>query len=180
MKNIMMMILTGMMIFIPSLSFSFTPDQQRLMSMAYALGEPHGLGQTMVAIAYQETNAGVTGPVGDKRHPVGQRSYGVMQIKLETAKYAFRLCPYLDRDHDSEEEIIADLIDDKKWNMEISLCYLRQLEKGRTWRETVLAYNQGANGASAQDPNSHEYVRDIINHITEGGAVYEFLQRQQL
>lgn len=152
-----------------------TPTQDRIIAKAYSMGKPHDLGKAMAGIAVQETRAGVLGPVGDVGNGFGKRSYGVMQIKLQTAQHVMRICPDLDRNRQTEEEVIADLIHDDYWNMQVALCYLRYLREDRTWRQTILAYNRGPSGSNGYDENSHPYVMNVVHHVTEG-MVHEFLK----
>lgn len=152
---------------LPTYVWGFTDEQEDLMEYAYKAGEPYDLSKTMVAILYQESKAGKLNKVGDIDNGFGNRSLGVMQIKLRTAEHMIDVCDHLDRGHKTKEEIIADLINDDQWNIQVGACFLKwSKEHTSNWREAVLAYNQGLTGSEIHDIKDHPYVLSIVEHIT--------------
>lgn len=153
--------------------YSFSAEEKKLMRHAYKLGKPHDLGMAMMGVLVQETRIGRFGPVGDLRHGFGRRSYGVMQLKLYTAKDVIDfICPHLDEGFRTDEEIIAKLLYDDYWNMEVAACFLAHLQsQGLSWRETLVAYNEGLRG-SRRYGYSHPYAQSIAHHVSEGKVRY--------
>ncbi|BAU58304.1 transglycosylase SLT domain-containing protein [Halorhodospira halochloris] len=149
--------------------FRFNDHEEQLMRQAYELGKPHDLGMAMMGVLVQETRMGRFGPVGDRRHGFGKRSYGVMQLKLHTAKDVISfICPELDEGLSTDEEIIAKLLYDHHWNMQVAACYLAHLQnQGLSWRETLIAYNEGLRG-SRRFGYGHPYAQSIADHVSEG------------
>ena len=164
---------------IVSATYNFTSDQLRIMHLAYELGEEHNLGKAMVGIALRETQAGKFGPVGDLDNHPKDRSYGVFQIKVDTAKHVVRMNPHLDRGLDGHNEWRVELIGDDVWNARIALHYLKWLryDLGLTWRETLLAYNRGPTAYKDYDPYQHHYPVWIAEQVSDGKVRY-FIDNQ--
>lgn len=155
-------------------SFSLDQDQQRILSMAYAIGERVGYPRLVQAIAMQETLAGSYGDgVGDKMNPVGKRSYGIMQVKVTTTRFVLRHFPeikenYFPGQHPhqiAEENIIALLLKDDNANIVIGAVnfYIMTLYTDSI-EQALVAYNGGLRYSREvyQKPYSaHEYVRHI-------------------
>lgn len=150
-------------------SYRFSEHEKELMRQAYELGRPHDLGMAMMGILIQETHMGRFGPVGDLRHEFGKRSYGVMQLKLYTAKDVIGfICPDLGEGFATDEEIIAKLLYDHYWNMQLAACYLSHLQsQGLSWRKTLIAYTEGLRG-SRRYGYGHPYAKSVAHHVAEG------------
>lgn len=144
-----------------------TVKQYSILRRAMQFGEPYDLELTMMAIALQESSAGRFGPVGDIGNGFGRRSYGVMQVKKQTAKHVI---DYYDMTMPkTDEELIARLIYDEDYNMTIALHYLLLLrESGMGWRELVTAYNQGPGGARLVNPENFYYTERIAEMVQSG------------
>jgi len=150
--------------------YNLTPNQIKLMTTAYVIGKETNLSKAMVGILYRETRAGEDSLIGDRNQ--SERSYGVMQIKLHTARHIQRLCPDLSRDHKSNAQLRADLIYDEQWNMQLAHCYLQWIrDQGVSWRMMLVAYNQGLTGSREHDEN-HPYAYWIAKHVREGVIRY--------
>lgn len=145
---------------------SLTPDQLRLIELAYNAGAPYDLSYAMVGILLQETQAGKLGRIGDIDQPLGLKSYGVMQIKLATAERVLKQFPEI-KAPKTEEELIGKLIYDDRFTMKIAVGYLRMLQdKGLSWRETLAAYNLGYSGMrNLKHPEDFPYVRKVVKHL---------------
>jgi len=146
-----------------SIADTFTPDQKRLMSIAYIEGIQVGWPETIQAILLQETRAGVFGPVGDIGNGVGLRSYCPMQIKVATARdmverYQMGVFP-------TDEELIAKLLTDDSFCIRVGAKYFEYLYSiFRDWKTAVIAYNVGPAGVKlGKDPNNYGEV--VWKHI---------------
>ncbi len=143
--------------------------QIHLLAYAWHVGEEYDLSLTMAGILMQESLAGILSPVGDRRFALGARAYGVMQIRLPAARDALRLCPQLGR-YTVGEEIIARLITDDYWNIEVAGCYLAHLQSrsNGNWRKILAAYNRGFRGAQEIDLDSNAYATSVVEWVTDG------------
>ena len=159
-------------------STNFSDYEKHLMYMAYYMAVGEGLGKTAMGVLVVETTMGRTGPIGDKSNGFGKRSYGVMQVKLATTKDVIDRRPDLDPGFDNDYELIVELINNEKWNMQIAIEQLRWYyhERDLNWRETLVAYNRGLNGSRNYDPNVHPYAQRVAYEITEGIAA-EFYEK---
>lgn len=148
-----------------------TDSQYHYLMLAKQVGEPYNLSMTLMSILWQETKAGKLGPVGDMSLPFGKRSYGIMQVKLATARHVIDTYPdqFSSFSDAAGEEIIAKLITNPKFDLEIACGYLRLLQgRGLDWRQMVTAYNQGYRGSLDHDPDTFSYTQDVIQTMTEG------------
>ncbi|MCP4258746.1 MAG: lytic transglycosylase domain-containing protein [Planctomycetes bacterium] len=125
----------------------FNENQMELLKIAYEQGEKIGYPETIQGILMQETIAGLLGRVGDQHLGFGNKSYGVMQIRLNTAKFVVRHHPTLGKFR-SDEELLARLISDDTFNIRVGTLYFEMLLKryqkhGHSWSKAVSAYNCG-------------------------------------
>ena len=143
-----------------------TPSQIKLIELARKIGAPYDLSKALVGILMQETRAGKLGRIGDLDKPFGLRSYGVMQIKVKTAERVLKTFPNIGT-YKSEEGLIARLMLDDRFSMEIALGYLRMLKaRGLTWRQMLAAYNLGYGGMSSlKHPEHYKYVRGVVQKL---------------
>lgn len=160
-----------------ALSFSaygLTDRQRDVLQLAYDAGKPYDLQQALMGIVFQESMAGVMHPVGDVVNGCGRRSYGVAQVQVAAAYDALRACPDLDNGFRVEEEIIAKLLTDDEWAVNVAACYLYWIKRqGLSWYDTIAAYNRGVSGVRNGQYNPH-YVRSVIDHI-RSGKVHQFM-----
>jgi hypothetical protein len=133
-----------------------------------------GTAEAIQGILLQESTAGTSIKVGGVHLPVGKRYYGVMQIKVSAARdvlnYKQSLAQqFFDRSsyRVTDEEIIAKLISDDRFNIVIGTEYFVKYQKDvQTLAEAVLIYNQGPAGAKKySNPEDVEYVTDVLDHI---------------
>ncbi len=143
--------------------------QIRLLAYAWHVGEQYNLSLAMAGILMQESLAGILSPVGDRDFALGARAYGVMQVRLPAAQDAIRHCPELGQ-YTVGEEIIARLITDDYWNIEVAGCYLNKLQtRGiNEWRQVLTAYNRGLQGSRRVDPNYTSYALAVVEWVTDG------------
>lgn len=130
----------------------FTESQVDLLKVAYHYGKQIGYPETIQGILMQETLAGLLGRVGDRRLGFGKKSYGVMQVKLSTAKDVLKkhrgMKEFKEALKYSDEELLARLIMDDAFNILVGTMYFkmhmdRYEKKRRGWSKAVSAYNRG-------------------------------------
>ncbi len=169
----------ALMVLLPSMAFGnvfggykLTDSQQRLLSMAYVIGKQYDLAETTQAILFQETLAGAFGDgIGDKSNGHLKESYGVMQIKLATARWVMWKKPHLMHEffdsYPNDYELRDRLINDNSFNIRIgaaNLYILRQYTNN--WVELVVAYNTGLGGMrTLPEPRSHHYYSLVVSKL---------------
>lgn len=149
-------------------------DQRRILNFAYKTSKEdgHKHPELLQAIILQESKAG-----GMKSYKVGgqefglksnERYYGVSQIKLSATRDVLKVFPELMHKHklqtDTDEEIIAHLIMNDEFNIEIASKYLILI--GRHNKDTnfiIAAYNKGVGGARiiGEDIINLDYVKKV-------------------
>jgi len=149
----------------PAYSVEYDNYQREVLLIAWKAGAAIGYPETIQAICIQETLAGLLGPIGDLGEKVGKKSYGVMQVKLETAKDVLRWYPsefQFTSQRIIDEELMIKLILDDEFNIKVGSLYFKKLiERSKRykkpWSKAVLAYNQGFNGTR----NPNDYIRKV-------------------
>jgi hypothetical protein len=155
---------------------NLTRTQAHNISMAYDIGKKDGLAPALLpAIIMQETQAGEYHQYKVAGQEYGlaanKRYYGLAQIKLDAAKDVLREYPSLRDDFGfhtrTDEEIIAKLIENDRFNLSVASKYLVILkEKGfNTVKQLALAYNQGPGGAKSFNENTHHYPQGVMQNI---------------
>lgn len=152
--------------------YTLSPEQQRLLHLAGVVGEPYDLKETSQAILFQETLAGAFGDgIGDKINGYMRESYGVMQVKLVTAKWVFWKKPHLYADlfptPPTDVELRDALINDDIINIRVGVANLYLIRQyTNNWAEMVVAYNTGINGMRALDnPREHHYYKLVARKL---------------
>lgn len=139
-------------------------EQQRVLLLAFKEGKRFGFERTMQSLAFAETIAGRYN-IGDTDQKVGERAYGVAQIKLSTARQVlakhrrFRKHPkYGLLKYD--EQLITALMSDEEFNIRVAAYHLHDLylkfkKDGETNKRAldlaIKAYNCGLNRICAND-----------------------------
>jgi hypothetical protein len=166
-----------------------TERQANLLVIAYEEGTRIGFPETIQSILWQESLRGskVASPggiVGDDRYAYndpngrfkkgdkrafGDKSYGICQIRINTAKEILRQYPDLGRFNHDEELLVALLTNDR-FNIRLASRYFKmQLDQFKGpggWGKAVLSYNRGAGGVRKRpnhDPN--DYEASVWSHI---------------
>lgn len=148
--------------------------QKDLQLLALIIGSEVGYPLAVQAILHQESLSGAFGKYGDVNSPFGKKSYGVMQIQLNTAKYI--LTKMLNKKlPPTDEELIVRLVTDDEYCIRLGAIYFKYLfekfseEKDyRTrWRKAILSYNAGIGNVKkygfSYDPN--RYLKKTIYKI---------------
>lgn len=162
-----------------NLPSTLSKRQSELLSMAYDIAKKDGHAQPQVlqGILMQETKAGdyhtykVAGQEFGLR--TNERYYGVAQIKLAATRDVLGKFPALKKEFNfhtnTDEEVIAKLIENDKFNITIASKYLLVLKAQGydTIKELALAYNQGAAGAKKHDANTFHYSTSVMKYIQQ-------------
>lgn len=156
---------------------NLTDRQAYLLSMAYQIAKEdgHKHPQLLQGIILQESWAGAHHAYKVAGHEFGlrpnERYYGVAQIKLAAAKDVLARYPSMRKEfgfHTTmDEEIIAKLIENDRFNLTVASRYLLILKSYGydTIRQLALAYNQGPGGARNHDSETHYYSNGVMKHI---------------
>jgi hypothetical protein len=143
---------------------------RKLMSAAYQIGKEIGYPETIQGLLLRETNGGrYRGPAQATQN---DPCYGVMQIKLNTAKFVLAKVWGLPKsdllpDHQLREKIRNDDV----LNIKIATSYFKYLLSHYSgpaqWDKAVLSYNTGSyrlrEDGKAYDPDGYvESVRTMI------------------
>lgn len=152
-----------------------TSKQGELLAMAYKIAakDGHKYPQILQGLLLQETHAGALKSYRVAGQEFGlksnERYYGLAQIKLAAAKDVIQAYPKL-RDRfefhtNTDEEIIANLILNDRYNLEVASKYLLIL--GSRYKippdKLLNAYNQGPGGA--YNANGAAYAASARQHI---------------
>ncbi len=117
-------------------------------NIAKSLPNKHGktFEKTMMAICMSETGCGKTN-FGDKhllKKGIKQASYGVMQVRLATARFVGKKYQLLETKLLSDCELIEKLMNDTLFNAKIATLYIDWLsEHTKSYFEMVSRYNGG-------------------------------------
>jgi hypothetical protein len=153
--------------------------QAELLSQAYEIAQKDGHKQPQIlqGIILQETKAGDLKSYKVAGQEFGlktnARYYGVAQIKLDAAKDVLKTFPDLKIEFgfhtNTDEEVIAKLIENDRFNMSIASKYLLLLRNAGydTIKQLAVAYNQGAGGARNIDPNKNHYSNGVMAYIQQ-------------
>lgn len=153
-----------------------TPKQQRILQMAYdiAIKDGHTKPEMLQGIVYQESKAGAmkSFKVAGQRYGLktNERYYGIAQIKLVAAKDVLKKYPQLQEQYlqtDTDEELIANLIMNEQFNLEIASKYLKMMPDDWSFDKKVAAYNKGRTGVNDVNPHTLVYVKEVKKHIKQ-------------
>lgn len=153
----------------------FSKKQVEALQMAIeiAIKDGHSNPQLLQGIILQETNAGELNSFNVAGQEFGlrpnERYYGIAQIKLAAAKDVLKYYPGIKNEFNmqslTDEEIIANLILNTKYNLTVASKYLKVLKTVYNVPENMLAaaYNQGAGGKDNE--RALAYSQKVKNHI---------------
>lgn len=141
--------------------------QQNILYVAKTEGHKVGYGETMQAIVMAESIANVEGKkyiIGDNTLNFGKKSYGVAQVKLQTAKYVLDMYKH-PRKFATDEDLLIALLFEPEFNLEVASLYFEYLMKRYkgNWKKAVVAYNEGPTWVSANPGkvDNHPYLRKV-------------------
>jgi hypothetical protein len=156
-----------------------THKQAELLAVAYSIAKQdgHRYPQLLQGIILQESKAGElpSYKVAGQEYGLApnQRYYGVAQIKLVAAREVLNKNPQMWKDWDfhtkTDEEVIAKLIENDRFNLAVASKYLLILrDAGYTSMQSLaVAYNKGAGGATGVDPSTNDYALAVFTHIQD-------------
>ena len=168
---------TGVAFLLPD---NLTKDQYAVLNKAYtqAKQDGHKSPEILQGILLQETKAGAmrSYKVAGQELNSKEKYYGLGQIKLGAAKDVLKTWPELYSKYGfhtkEDEEIIAHLILNDDFNIEVASKYLKLLRdrsSNKSDNFIIAAYNRGLGGAKElgnQVANFH-YVKGVRNFITK-------------
>jgi hypothetical protein len=158
---------------------NLSQHQAELLSQAYEIAQKDGHKQPQIlqGIILQESKAGEMSSYKVAGQEFGlktnSRYYGVAQIKLAAALDVLKSFPGLKKEFNfqsnTDEEVIAKLIENDKFNMSIASKYLLLLRNAGydTIKQLAVAYNQGAGGAKNIDPSKNHYSNGVMAYIQQ-------------
>lgn len=169
----------------PEYSFIKIPErinnkQAALLKYAYEIAQADGHNDPTVlqGLIWQESKAGgypgykVAGDEFGLK--VGKRYYGIGQIKVAAARDVFRRFPVEFQTYKkmTDEEVIAHLILDNKFNIRVASKYLWMMGHNETKRPTfvrptnyaITAYNRGLGNTYDTDYNNWHYTVSVHKH----------------
>lgn len=156
---------------------NLTPRQAEVLNLAYKIAKEdgHKQPQLLQGIVLQETRAGEMKSYAVAGQEFGlktnDRYYGLAQIKLAAAKDVLARYPALRTQFNfhtnADEEIIAKLIEDDRFNLSVASKYLLVLRAAGfdTIQQLALAYNQGPGGAKAHDASTFHYSVGVMKNM---------------
>lgn len=155
----------------------YNPEQRKLITLAYHVGKRIGYPETIQAILIQETRAGAFGNrIGDTNLPMGKRSYGVMQMKVATARGILKIHPSMvtanfparkSLKRVRDEEIIIKLIQNDVFSLQLAAFnFADHRKKSKSWSQSVVAYNTGQGAANRiKNHKEHIYYKHVLRRI---------------
>lgn len=159
---------------------SLTTDQMRVLNYAYktSKADGHKNPELLQAILLQETRAGDMKSYKVAGQEFGlksnERYYGLGQIKLSAARDVLKEFPEIAVKHElqtsTDEEIIANLIMNDEFNIEVASKYLTILSRySKDSSFIIAAYNKGAGGARqlGNEINNFHYVKKVKLYMSK-------------
>ncbi len=134
----------------PKTSCELNGFERSIVSLSYSIGEPYDLGETMVAIALEESE------LGRYRISLSDPSAGVYHTLIS---HAIKDLGWKDNSYNRNRAAQL-LIDDHVYAAHLAIGVLKWWHnyRGGDWKETLSGYNGGHKG-------NPSYVRRIANHI---------------
>jgi len=150
---------------------SLSTSQHEILTFAYQTAKTDGLRypQYLQGIIMQESRAGSVKEfrVSGLSNKVGDRYFGIAQIKLAAAKDVMKQYPEMWHGFDTrtDEELQARLVLDDRFNVRVASKYTLMMGINTNPSFAITAYNQGIGGAlSIEDPKSFAYTVSVKQH----------------
>lgn len=149
---------------------TFTQEQLENFKLAYSYGLKIGEPKTMMAILNTESN-GHNIVIGDKVNQPFKRSYGPMQVKVDTyywTKDKGYIDP-LDVHYGLEkEEVLVHLMKDRNFNVYVATGFYKMMRDScKDYSFAVMAYNRGHCKDTKEGRAYLKKVRSFINFINQ-------------
>lgn len=149
---------------------NLTNKQFEMLNFAYDVAKSDGFKEPkyLQGIIMQESKAGSMNSyrVAGLKNSVGNRYFGIMQLKLAAAMDVMKSYPELWKDFDTKtnEELQAKLILDDKFNIRVGSKYLLMRGINTNPSIAITAYNQGEQGAKMVNNTSFHYTVKVKNY----------------
>lgn len=135
--------------------YKFYDEQLDNYKLAYKYGKMINKEKDLMAIMYVE-NSGKQNPIGDKSNKPFGRSYGIMQVKIGTYYWMLNK-GYLFKEDMLEEEVLTELMFNKKFNVYVAASYYKfLLDKCGSRDSAIVGYNTGL---CKPEYNSKQYIK---------------------
>jgi len=156
----------------PKVPSIFNNRQAEILHLAYttAKKDGHTHPQLLQGIVLQESSAGASDSYKVVKQD-GSRFFGVTQLTIGAARDVLKSFPQLKKEYgfqtSTDEELIAKLVENDAFNLEVASKYLLILKRYGfdTIKQLALAYNQGPGGAKEKDPDTFDYSNGVMRHI---------------
>ncbi len=155
-------------------------QQNILLNKAYKIAKEdgHKNPELLQGIILQETKAGAmkSYKVAGQEFGLktGERYYGVGQIKVSAAKHVLSKYPEMKKEFNfhtnTDDEIIAKLVENDKFNLAIASKYLLILKEDHGYKDDSSlagAYNQGPTGAKKRIDEAKAYASSVMKFMQE-------------
>lgn len=141
-----------------SVALLLSPTQCANLDLARRVGSEYDLEQTLPAVMYIESSAGIN-LVGDDG-----TSFGPMQMQLRTAKEILRRNPtLLDGTKRTDGGVVRRLLTDFEWALRMAAAHLRDLRRQHGYKKALRAYNAGETGMLLG--RGVGYSEKVIQHL---------------
>jgi hypothetical protein len=148
-------------------------QQYALINYAYqvAKNDGHKNPQLLEGLIMQESHAGASlgYRVAGTQNKVGDRYFGIAQIKLAAAKEVMRKYPEMwnGLDTKTDEELQAHLILDDHFNIRVASKYVLLMGVNKNPDFGITAYNRGLGGAKSVNPSTHPYTVSVKTYANQ-------------
>jgi hypothetical protein len=152
---------------------NLTPKQAELLSFAHdiAIQDGHKYPQYVQGIIMQESKAGSMNDwrVAGLSNRIGDRYFGIGQVKLVAAKAVMNVWPDMWRylDTRTDEELQARLILDDHFNIRITSKYALMMGINRNPDKGIASYNRGEGGVKSVNPSTFHYTVSVKQKANE-------------
>lgn len=169
-----------MLLLITSSAFAdLTEYQKKVLKICEKYGKLIGYPETLMAIAFNESTAGKASPVQDMFLKPFTRSYGIMNVRLPTAKEVIKN-GYVNF-NETDEYLLIKLIQDPEFNIAVAAGYLKYIKDKHIkenspspWTDMVIAYNAGpGNIERFKREQKLDYVNKTKRHINYVRKLYK-------
>ena len=149
---------------------TLTKKQFEMLNFAYDVAKLDGFKEPkyLQGIIMQESKAGSMNSfrVAGLTNAVGDRYFGIGQIKLVAAKFVMTKFPDMWKflDTKTDEELQARLIVDDQFNVRVASKYALLMGINDNPTRALTAYNVGPGGVKDVNPSQHAYTQKVKAH----------------
>ena len=154
-----------------------TKKQYEMLNFAYEVAKADGFKEPkyLQGIIMQESKAGSMNSfrVAGLSNAVGNRYFGIGQIKLQAAKAVMQRFPEMWKflDTRTDEELQARLIVDDHFNVRVASKYAIIMGINENPAQAITRYNLGPGGAQGVEASSHDYTIKVKQHAEKVKSV---------